>query len=113
MESARTVPLKKPNQTSLPQDDPLPLRPAREQEVARAKKTYRYDRSIAGLLFAEEVPNKDKGGLEYWAKPLYTLYRWTFSCCSGLGIRCCDDLAKNRRTEFFELHRATSCGDIS
>lgn len=51
---------------SLPQDDLLA--PARALELKKARRGLEYDRSTAGLLFAKEVPNSEKGGLEYWAK---------------------------------------------
>lgn len=51
---------------SLPQDDPGAA--ARGRALAQAKETYLYDRSIAGLLFAKEVPLRDRGGVAYWAK---------------------------------------------
>ncbi|TNE88225.1 MAG: hypothetical protein EP330_15500 [Deltaproteobacteria bacterium] len=51
---------------SLPQDDPR--RPLREQQLAEARESYAYDRSVAGLLFVEKVPLRDHGGAEYWAK---------------------------------------------
>lgn len=51
---------------TLPQNDPLVA--ARRELLSKAREEYRFDRSIADCLFAEEVPMRDKGGPGYWAR---------------------------------------------
>ena len=50
----------------LPQNDPDVT--DRREDLDKARGEYIFDRSTSDLLFAKEVPKRDFGGVEYWAK---------------------------------------------
>lgn len=51
---------------TLPQNDPQVM--DRREDLDQAREQYVFDRSTSDLLFAKEVPKRDWGGVEYWAK---------------------------------------------
>jgi arachidonate 15-lipoxygenase len=51
---------------TLPQNDPDVA--GRRTDLDKAREEYIFDRSTSDLLFAKEVPKRDWGGIEYWAK---------------------------------------------
>lgn len=51
---------------TLPQNDPDVQ--DRRADLDKAQQEYVFDRSTSDLLFAKEVPKRDWGGVEYWAK---------------------------------------------